>query len=195
MFKRFILILISTILVISVAITSIYYINPFDLKTDNIRPRVFGFDIYQIPSKSMRPLLFPGDYIMVSNLAYLKSSAKRKDVIVFNLADKNNPSLKTPFIKRVLAIAGDTIELQNGKLFVNKQFVDEAYIAKSNNKTPYSLTFKPIQVPPNHVFVMGDNRDNSSDSRIFGTIKDDTIVAKAVKILYGKNSRSGNEIK
>ena len=59
MLKRFVLILITIILVISVGVVSFYYINPYNLKTDNIRPRVFGFDIYQIPSKSMQPLLFP----------------------------------------------------------------------------------------------------------------------------------------
>ena len=186
MFKRISLYLITIILIISAGIVAIYYINPFDLKTDNIRPRVFGIDFYQIPSKSMQPLLSPGDYITVSNLAYVENLPMRNDVIVFNRPSKNSPASNSPFIKRILAVAGDNIQIQNGKLFVNKQYVEESYVAVNNNKTPYSLTLKLTTVPHNHVYVMGDNRDNSSDSRVFGTISNNSIIAKAIKILYGK---------
>ncbi len=82
MFKRVSLLLITIILIVSAGIMAVYYINPYDLKTDNIRPRVFGFDIYQIPSKSMQPLLFPGDYITVSNLAYAENSPKINSLVI-----------------------------------------------------------------------------------------------------------------
>ena len=195
MIKRISLFLITIIFIINAAVVSVYYINPYDLKTDNIRPRVFGLDIYQIPSKSMQPLLFPGDYITVSNLAYAENSPKRKDVVVFYQSKKNGSQSKIQYIKRVIAIAGDRIQLQNGKLFVNKDLVNESYVSVSNNKTPYSLKMKPITVPESHLFVMGDNRDNSSDSRMFGTIPEEEIIAKASNILYGINNRSGTEIK
>ena len=195
MIKRISLFLITVIFIISAAVVSVYYINPYDLKTDNIRPRVFGLDIYQIPSKSMQPLLFPGDYITVSNLAYAENSPKIKDVVVFYQSKKNGSQSKIQYIKRVIAIAGDRIQLQNGKLFVNKKLVNESYVSVSNNKTPYSLKMKLTTVPQNHVFVMGDNRDNSSDSRMFGTIPEEEIIAKASNILYGINNRSGTEIK
>lgn len=195
MIKRISLFLITVIFIISAAVVSVYYINPYDLKTDNIRPRVFGLDIYQIPSKSMQPLLFPGDYITVSNLAYVENSPKIKDVVVFYQSKKNGSQSKIQYIKRVIAIAGDRIQLQNGKLFVNKKLVNESYVSVSNNKTPYSLKMKLTTVPQNHVFVMGDNRDNSSDSRMFGTIPEEEIIAKASNILYGINNRSGTEIK
>lgn len=194
MIKRIILFLILIPIIISIGAVSVYYINPFDLKTENIRPRVFGFDLYQIPSKSMQPLLFPGDYITVSNLAYAEESPKRNDVIVFYQEKKKDSQLKVQFIKRIVAIEGDNIQLQNGKLFVNKKFVNESYVSTSNNITPYSLSMPLIKVPPNHVFVMGDNRDISSDSRIFGSIPKGDIIAKASKILYGINNRSGNII-
>lgn len=195
MIKRISLFLITVIFIISAAVVSVYYINPYDLKTDNIRPRVFGLDIYQIPSKSMQPLLFPGDYITVSNLAYVENSPKIKDVVVFYQSKKDGSQSKIQYIKRVIAIAGDRIQLQNGKLFVNKKLVNESYVSVSNNKTPYSLKMKLTTVPQNHVFVMGDNRDNSSDSRMFGTIPEEEIIAKASNILYGINNRSGTEIK
>ena len=155
---------------------------------------MFGFDLYQIPSKSMQPLLFPGDYITVSNLAYAEESPKRNDVIVFYQERKKDSQSKIQFIKRIIAIEGDNIQLQNGKLFVNKKFVNESYVSASNNKTPYSLAMPLITVPTNHVYVMGDNRDISSDSRIFGSIPKGDIIAKATIILYGINNRSGNKI-
>ena len=195
MIKRISLFLIAVIFIIIGGVVSVYYINPYDLKTNNIRPRVFGFDIYQIPSKSMQPLLFPGDYITVSNLAYVEKSPQRKDVVVFHQSKENVSQAKIQYIKRVIAIAGDRIQLQNGKLFVNKKLIDESYVLPSNNKTPYSLKMKSITIPENHFFVMGDNRDNSADSRKFGAISKDEIFAKATDILYGLNNRSGNEIK
>ncbi|MEH6455034.1 MAG: signal peptidase I [Cocleimonas sp.] len=183
------------IFIISAGVVLVYYINPYGLKTDNIRPRVFGFDIYQIPSKSMQPLLFPGDFISVSNLAYAEKSPQRKDVVVFHQSKKNQVKSKVQYIKRVIAIAGDNVQLKNGKLFVNKKMVNESYVLPSNSKTSYSLKMKLMTIPQNHVFVMGDNRDNSADSRIFGAISKDEIFAKASGILYGVNNRSGNEIK
>ena len=195
MIKRICLFLVAVILVFISVITLIYYINPYNLKTDNIRPRVFGFDIYQIPSKSMQPLLIPGDYIIVSNLAYLDKSPLQGDVVIFNQAKKNGLDSKIQYIKRVVAIAGDTVQLKKGQLFINDNMVSEAYVLPTNNKTPYSLNMKITTVDTNHVFVMGDNRDNSADSRMFGAIPIENIIAKASDILYGVNNRSGNEIK
>ncbi len=195
MIKRISKLLIMLFIIISLGLVSIYYINPYNLKTDNIRPRVFGFDIYQIPSKSMEPLLTPGDYISVSNLAYSDNVPKRNDVIVFYRKRIKNSETKVQYIKRIVGIEGDNIQLQNGKLFVNKTLVNEIYVSASNNKTPYSLNMSLLTVPQNHVFVMGDNRDKSADSRIYGSIAVNEIIAKASKILYGVNNRSGNKIK
>ncbi len=142
----------------------------------------------------MQPLLYPGDYITVSNLAYAEELPKRNDVVVFYKSDEKTPQTKVQFIKRVVAIAGDNIQVQNGKLFVNKKFVTENYVSEMNNKTPYSLNMNLVTVPPEHVFVMGDNRDISSDSRKFGAISTENIIAKASKILYGINNRTGNKI-
>jgi len=143
----------------------------------------------------MQPLLFPGDYIMVSNLAYIEKLPLRNDVVVFNRKHKNTTDKKIQYIKRIIALGGDTVKLQNGKLFVNKQLVNENYVLPNNNKTPYSLRMSEITVPKNHVFVMGDNRDNSEDSRLYGAIAQSEIIAQAEKVLYGINNRSGNAIK
>ena len=194
MIKRIVSFLIISILILCVCSVLIYFINPFSVKTENIRPRLFGFDIYRIPSKSMQPLLYSGDYILVSNIAYMDTIPKTKDVIIFNKPDKNNSETKVSFIKRVIAVGGDTVEIKNGKLRVNNILMKENYIAMRNNRTPYSQNMKLTTVPESHVFVLGDNRDNSSDSRIFGSVGYNEIIAKASSILYGINNRSGLEI-
>ena len=195
MIKRISLFVLAFMLISITGVTLVYYINPYDLKTDNIRPRVFGFDIYKIPSKSMQPILIPGDVITVSSLSYIQKKPQRNDVIIFYLTEKNKLEKRVQYIKRVVAIGGDSIQLKNGKLFINQNSVNENYVSQSNNKTPYSLKMTQITVPENHVFVLGDNRDNSADSRMFGTIPVGDVFAKASRILYGINNRSGNEIK
>jgi len=199
MIKRIILFLLISILILCLAAVSIYYINPFGVKTENIRPRLFGFDIYRIPSKSMQPLLYPGDYILVSNTAYLETKPNKQDVVVFFKPAKETAKpeiqLTIPYIKRVLALAGETVEIKKGELLINNEIVKEEYVLKKNIKTSYSQKMPQITIPENHVFLLGDNRDNSSDSRIYGSIVETDILAKATSILYGINHRSGVQIK
>ena len=195
MIKRIILLFLTVAFLISSVILFVYYINPYDLKTDNIRSRVFGFDIYRIPSNSMQATLLSGDYIIASKLAYLDASPLYGDVVIFNHKNKETLNKKSRYIKRVIAIAKDKIELNKGKLYVNGKIVKESYVLDNNNKTQYSLNMPIIRVKDNHVFVMGDNRDNSMDSRRFGSIPIDQITDKATFILYGVDNRSGNKIK
>ena len=195
MIKRINLFLLISILVLCVAATAIYFINPLAVKSENIRPRLLGSDIYRIPSKSMQPSLQPGDYISVSNTAYLESSPNRNDVVVFYKPDSEKTIPRLPYIKRVIAIAGDKIKISKAKVSVNDKKLKEDYVLNLNIKTPYSQEMKTATVPENHVFVLGDNRDNSSDSRIYGFVAIEDVIAKASIILYGDQNRSGKSIK
>ena len=175
-------------LLVALVPVAVYTINPFHLETENIRPRLFGADIYRVPSKSMLPTLMPSDLIVVSHTSYQDHNPNRRDVIVFDLG-KN-----THYIKRVVAIAGDTIKIDKGIVYINQQRFSEPYI-QSNNTSPYSMKMREQIVPDGSLFVMGDNRDNSNDSRIFGAILIKSVVGKAKKIIYGKQNRSGTTIK
>ena len=174
---------------------SLYFINPYDIKSNNIRPRIFGMDIYRIPSKSMQPLLNPGDIIVISNKAYLGSTINRKEIIVFNRILNKNSGKATPFIKRVLALSGDRLKIEKGKTFVNGSPIYESYIKNSNKIKPYSLGMIEIIIPEGKLFVLGDNRDNSNDSRMFGVISTSDVVGKATDIIYSAKGKSGNKIK
>jgi len=174
---------------------SLYFINPYDIKSNNIRPRVFGMDIYRIPSKSMQPLLNPGDIIVVSNKIYLEAPMNRNEIIVFNRSLNKNTDKVIPFIKRVVALPGDRLKIEKGLVFVNGRQTTESYIRSSNKVKPYSLGMPEITVPEGKLFVLGDNRDNSNDSRMFGVILKTDVVGKATDILYSAEGKSGTEIK
>jgi len=183
------------IFLISVVPAVVYTVNPFNITTENIRPRLFGFDFYRIPSNSMLPTLIPGDYIIVSNVAYPDREPNRNDIIIFNRISAEDSNKKHPFIKRVLAANGDVVKIREGTVFVNNKAVKEDYVKQDSLETDYSQNMKEKTVPPGMLFVLGDNRDNSADSRIFGFVSVDSVIGKAITLLYGKNGRSGNQIK
>lgn len=172
----------------------VYLSNPFEVQTENIRPRILGHDIYKIPSRSMQPTLVPGDYIIISNTAYLESTPERGDIVIFTRKLPNKPSKSIPFIKRAIGLAGDHVQIKNGTVFINNIPLKEDYIKPDNIKRRYSRFLPKTLVPKGTIFVLGDNRDNSRDSRLIGFIPEADIIGKATSILYGKNNRSGQDL-
>jgi signal peptidase I len=129
---------------------------------------------FYIPSESMEPTLVPADRVLVSKFIYRFVKPHRGDVIVF-IAPRGD----VDFIKRIIAVGGDTIEQKNGIVYVNGK----------ESKGDYKITpgdtfsFSKVKIAKGHVFVMGDNRINSSDSRVIGPIPESSIIGKAF-VLY-----------
>lgn len=123
-----------------------------------------------IPSASMYPTLDVGDRIVAEKLTYkLKRAPEPGEVVIFN---RNNNEV---FIKRVVARAGDTVEVKNGQLLVNGQPTNESML---NEKPMYTM---PKQVVPDGcLFLMGDNRNNSFDSHVWGPLPEDHVLGRAV---------------
>ena len=176
--------------IISITPVAVYISNPFDVPTENVRPRISGHDIYRIPSKSMLSTLAPSDYIIISNIAYRKEMPKRGDIIVFKRVSKKDNNKTIPYIKRVIAIAGDTIKIQQGLVSINNEPLKEDYINPENKQSPYSQFQPERTVPDGMIFVLGDNRDNSSDSRIFGFVPVSDVIGQATTLIWGGNGRS-----
>jgi signal peptidase I len=129
---------------------------------------------YTVVMSSMEPSFLQGDCIMVDKVTYHSSGPQRGQVIVFNPPPPNEES-RYPFIKRVIGLPGDTVEIMDGKVFVNGTALDEdEYI---NERPDYTMA--PIVVPENEYFVLGDNRNNSSDSHMGWTVPRDNIIGKA----------------
>lgn len=141
--------------------------------------RAFLFQAFWIPSESMQGTLEVDDRVMVNRLSYRLHDVNRGDVIVFHKPEGLNSTVDD-LIKRVMALEGETIEGRDGAVYVNGQRVAEPYLDPDD----LIFDFGPTTVPPGHVFVMGDNRDDSTDSRVFGPIAVDTIVGRAFIIFW-----------
>jgi len=127
----------------------------------------------QVKGASMEPTFQSGDYIITSKITYKLRPIERGDVVVFK--SPRNPDIE--YIKRVIGLPGDKILVSNGQVFVNDQLINENYISATTNlwETGYLKENEPIIVPQNYVFVMGDNRPRSSDSRDFGPVPIESI--------------------
>jgi signal peptidase I len=138
----------------------------------------FLIQAFWIPSPSMEPTLGVGDRVLVNKLSYNFHDVNRGDVVVFErppgASNGENGEIKD-LIKRVIAIGGDTIEARDGNVYVNDKQIEENYLEPGTPTDNLPLT----TIPDGRVFVMGDNRTNSEDSRIFGPIDEDDIVGRA----------------
>ncbi|MDQ7849797.1 MAG: signal peptidase I [Armatimonadota bacterium] len=130
---------------------------------------------FQVEQYSMEPTLLPHDRVLVSKFIYRLREPARGDVIV--LRYPRNPERN--YIKRVIGLPGETIAIRQGTLYVNGQPIREDYL---NGETVGD--FGPVTVPLDSVFVMGDNRNNSEDSRAFGPLKRTLIVGQAILIYW-----------
>jgi len=130
------------------------------------RVRVDGF--------SMDPTLHDGEFILINRLAYRFGAFQRGDIIVFRFPVDPSQDL----IKRVIGLPGDDVSIQNGVVSVNGRSLDEPYIAAA---PAYSGEWK---VPPDHLFVLGDNRNDSSDSHSWGLLPISNVIGKATIIYW-----------
>lgn len=134
---------------------------------------------YYIPSESMVPTLLIKDYILVNELQYRFARPARGDVAVFHPPDTYHGD-KEDLIKRVVGIEGDKIAVINGRLYRNDEAVEESFTSEKL----ISGDFKETRVPPGHIFMMGDNRNNSYDSRFWGPVPYKNFVGKAEVIFW-----------
>jgi signal peptidase I len=151
--------------------------------------RAFIFQQSKIPSGSMEDTLLIGDYIMVNRYIYSPADTalertllparpvRRGDVIVFKYPE--TPEID--YIKRVIGVPGDTIEIRRGYAYVNGERLDEPYV-KEAYREPESKD--PVTIPADNYFVMGDHRNRSADSRVWGFVHRDLIKGRAVLIWW-----------
>jgi len=156
--------------------------------------KTFLFQAFYIPSESMEPTLEKGDRVLVNKLGYDLHDVHRGDVIVFALKDEDvGPDGIRDLIKRVIGLPGDTIETRDGAVYINDRRLDEPYLADGTVTGDPAVGSNPSiprqVVPDGHVFVLGDNRDNSADSRYpyRGPIPIDDIVGRAFVLVWPPN--------
>lgn len=143
----------------------------------------------QVKGASMEPTFQSGDYILTSRVTYKMRSYHRGDVIVFKAP--RNPDIE--YIKRIIGLPGDKIMIENGNIFVNDKLLQENYIAARTNlwESGFAKEGSLITIPDNEIFVMGDNRPRSSDSREFGPVSADSVIGN-VFYRYFPSSKVGS---
>jgi signal peptidase I len=135
--------------------------------------RPFVIEAYRIPSESMVPTLEVSDRILANKFIYHFTDPKKGDIIVFDSVDEEDDQT---LVKRVVGVAGDEIQVEDGVLFVNGEAQNEPYL---NQELPFRGSYGPTEVPEGHIFVMGDNRGNSADSRVFGPLPLENVKGEA----------------
>ncbi len=140
--------------------------------------RVLLFQPFVVSGASMDPNFHNADYLIIDELSYRLREPERQEVIVFKYP--NNPSLK--YIKRVIGLPGEKVEIVNGQVFItsgNKTFqLEEPYLSEETKQTWINNNNFSVELGQNEYFVMGDNRNFSSDSRIWGPVPRKNIVGK-----------------
>lgn len=139
--------------------------------------RTFIAEPRLIPSESMYPTLHVGDRLVVEKLSYRLHPPQTGDIVVFHTPpelQRRGYEKNQAFIKRVIAKPGETISVVKGKVYLNNQPLQEDYIAEPPNQP-----FPPVTVPADQFFVMGDNRNDSNDSRYWGFLPRKNLIGRA----------------
>ena len=141
--------------------------------------RQFVAEARFIPSGSMKPTLQIDDRLVVEKISYRFNPPKRGDIIVFQAPKKAlevvGSTTNDAYIKRVIGLPGDTIEVKEGQVFLNGDVLEENYI-----QAPPAYTWGPETVPPEQYLVLGDNRNSSSDGHVWGFLPNESIIGRAV---------------
>src|SRR5688572_11045062 len=136
--------------------------------------KTFLLQAFYIPSLSMAPTLKINDRVLVNKLSYDLHDVNRGDLVVFE-SPPNEGSETKDLIKRVIGLPGETVESRDGRILINGQVLDEPYLDRGVT----TGALDKITVPPDHLWVMGDNRANSRDSRFFGPIPESLVIGRA----------------
>jgi signal peptidase I len=128
---------------------------------------------YRFEGGSMSPALSDSEYLSIDKVAYLEEPPQRGDIVVFRRPGGRD------FVKRVIGLPGETFEVRGGKVLINGTALSEPYLNE-----PMRVDSPARKIEPDHYFVLGDNRNNSSDSRSFGAIDISDIIGRATFVYY-----------
>lgn len=150
--------------------------------------RTYVSQAFKIPSESMVPTLLVGDHLLINKMLYRFEKPERKDIMVF----KYPLDRSRDFVKRLIGLPGETIEMKGNTVYINGKALDEPYAIYE--ETPFSMGkyyhFGPYKIPEGHYFMMGDNRNNSQDSRAWGPLPEELIHGKAFMLHWSWRGNS-----
>jgi signal peptidase I len=147
---------------------------------------LFIGSVFVVSGESMEPNFHDKEYLLVNKIGYTISTPKRGDVVVFKFPGE----LDQKYIKRVVGLPGDTIEIKNNGVYVNNQKLLESYIPVTTQTAPLVNQTK-WTVKDKEYFVMGDNRENSNDSRVWGVLPKEYLIGKIIYSIYPISNLNG----
>lgn len=140
----------------------------------------FVAELRYIPSESMEPTLEVGDRLLVEKLSYRFHPPQRNDLVVFKSPRQlEAQNLHDDLIKRVVGLPGDVVQIHDGKTFINSKVIAEPYV-----KEKPAYNYGPVTVPPYQYFVLGDNRNHSYDSHLWGFVPQQNMLGYAVLLIH-----------
>jgi len=151
------------------------------------RSAILGYDIFRLPASSMSPTLVRGDYILADTWHYSKSEIEIGNLAVFVAPDASG----VLYVKRIVGVPGDELSFEDDALVRNGNRMEEPYAFYSGGPPRPGSSFPSVTVPDGEYFVMGDNRNNSRDSRYIGSIPRSNFVGRAVHLWYSSDDRDG----
>ncbi|MCL6471800.1 MAG: signal peptidase I [Firmicutes bacterium] len=140
--------------------------------------RMFVAERRDVPTGSMEPTIHAGDSLFTVKALYYFKNPERGDIVVFNVPKSVDPKATFPWVKRVIGLPGDTVEIRDGKVYVN----GKVYNVPGASKPKYS--YGPVRVEDNMLFVLGDNRNHSFDGHYWGQLPRENVIAKAVFVFW-----------
>ncbi len=143
--------------------------------------KTFVFQTYNIPSGSMEDTIMTGDMVFAEKVTYYFRDVEAGDIITFESVDESEEKV---LIKRVIAVGGQTVDIEDGHVIVDGEVLDEPYTQGTTEKLESSVVTYPYTVPEGYVWVMGDNREHSSDSRVFGAVPLENVLDRAVFVYW-----------
>lgn len=144
--------------------------------------RTFVVQAFKIPTGSMRPTLIEGDRILVNKFIYKFREPQRGEVIVFKYPEDT----KLAFIKRLIGLSNESLEIKNGKIYIEGNIVEEKILSSKYyyNRGDYGELDKTVEIPADGLYALGDNSGNSRDSRYWGFIPRKNMIGKAMLIYW-----------
>jgi signal peptidase I len=125
----------------------------------------------QVAGLSMEPYIRSGEYVLINTFAYRIGVPHRDEIVAF----RHEGDARSVFIKRVIGLPGDRVRIDRGQVYINGARLEEPYVAHADGRS-----FAQVLVPPSSVYVLGDNRAESEDSRFFGPVGDDRLIGRAI---------------
>jgi signal peptidase I len=135
--------------------------------------RTFLFDTRLVPTGSMLPTIQLNDRVIFDKLFYKFNTLERGDIVMFDPPEISGE--KDDLVKRIIGLPGETLEVREGKVWINGEAIDEPYLREKPN-----YFFGPVEIPEDSYFVMGDNRNNSKDSHVWGFLPKENILGRVL---------------